>query len=504
MYDFSWFCSGMIALGFLFLNPPLQAATVLPVNGNGVSHIEYHPDRDVIAVSIDKWPKEGHIFLSGIDAVPTAAGLNAGHGKTRNLKLVMRAEGWYIFLPPAPPRSGMNEVLITVADPPKIKEPVTRFNTDNELVLTPDNGWKNGNGRWSWRVKCLNPGTWIALLTNGGNNPASLAVNGKQELFSDAASSAWNGVRVLGMACISSRGIHEITLSGVPEKLEKLELRLADIRKAVLRLPGNTAEIKGTGLRISGDGTCLCNWNNPDDFAVWTRPLLLPGRYLIMGEFSSEKDSSLTLDSGTRSASMEIRATGSWNRFQRVPLGTIELTGSGIRKFIVRAVKKYWNPVNLREVTLYPEALAEQVQADKLIPLPDPLEIQGKNRFIVPLGKAVLAGKQIRLNPQIPCITNWHLADDYLLWHLEGVKPGRYRVRTSVATMGNSCLHVSAGAGTATAGIPNTGSYENFQTIELGELSVTRMKDVRLTVFALPGEWSPVNLGNLEFERILE
>ena len=69
----------------------------------------------------------------------------------------------------------------------------------------------------------------------------------------------------------------------------------------------------------------------------------------------------------------------------------------------------------------------------------------------------------------------WASKDDHAIWNLSSVKPGRYRVRATIAAPANDSgqqFEVRIAGNKVRAKVPATGSWDNYRTIDVGEILI--------------------------------
>ena len=80
-------------------------------------------------------------------------------------------------------------------------------------------------------------------------------------------------------------------------------------------------------------------------------------------------------------------------------------------------------------------------------------------------------------------------------WQFKIDKPATFDVVAEIATPATgSRFEIALGDEKLTAEAPNTGSYQTFQTVTLGQLHISEKGDHELSVNPVQGRWSPINL----------
>jgi serine/threonine-protein kinase len=91
---------------------------------------------------------------------------------------------------------------------------------------------------------------------------------------------------------------------------------------------------------------------NPEDYVSWKVYLDQPGTFEITGEVGLIADTSVIMFLGGHPVPTRIRATGGYDKFQKVPLGKVTLYQPGPVAVEIRAVASGWSPLNIASITL--------------------------------------------------------------------------------------------------------------------------------------------------------
>jgi len=95
-----------------------------------------------------------------------------------------------------------------------------------------------------------------------------------------------------------------------------------------------------------------------------------------------------------------------------------------------------------------------------------------------------------------PSIGFWLDARDWVSWEFKIDKPGRFDVVATIACpAAGSKFEVAIADEKWTAEAPNTGSYEDFKTVELGTVEVSHKGPCKLSVKPVRNQWQAMNLG---------
>ena len=140
------------------------------------------------------------------------------------------------------------------------------------------------------------------------------------------------------------------------------------------------------------------------------------------------------------------------------------------------------------------------------VPIPDVVEIvhaDTSGLLTLTADAAELHGDQIKVESRggKENIGFWDRANEWASWHVRFPAPGAYHVTATLATLNaGSEFVVEAGGQKITGKAPNTGAWDAFQTVELGQITVPQAADLVVTIRARDAAtWKPVNLQSLAF-----
>jgi alpha-L-fucosidase len=116
------------------------------------------------------------------------------------------------------------------------------------------------------------------------------------------------------------------------------------------------AELHGGQLQYeSGNGhDNLGYWTDPSDWAEWQFKVNTPGKFAVMAEVASLGSGSFELSVGDQKLKATAPQTGSYVRFERLMVGTIEISKTGMASLAIHPVADGWQPLNLKSITLTP------------------------------------------------------------------------------------------------------------------------------------------------------
>jgi alpha-L-fucosidase len=119
--------------------------------------------------------------------------------------------------------------------------------------------------------------------------------------------------------------------------------------------PGD-AILHGSEIQTEGQGDQenVGYWTNPKDWIEWQFKAVRPGKYNLSAEIASPGSPGFMVELGEQSQAVVAPNTGSYARYQRVDIGTFEISRTGLTKVTIHAVPDGWNPLNLRAIRMYP------------------------------------------------------------------------------------------------------------------------------------------------------
>lgn len=94
-----------------------------------------------------------------------------------------------------------------------------------------------------------------------------------------------------------------------------------------------------------------------------------------------------------------------------------------------------------------------------------------------------------------PSIGFWTDARSWVGWQFKIDRPGRFDVTAAIATPATgSRFAVAVGDEQWTAEAPDTGSYQTFRTVKLGDVRVEQKGPCELSIKPIRDQWQPINL----------
>lgn len=141
-----------------------------------------------------------------------------------------------------------------------------------------------------------------------------------------------------------------LEVKGKPDIEKILPSQSAD---GSVALPADLADIHGQAQVETIDGQPNIGWwTNPKDYVCWSFRVTKGGRFDVMMAFASPADSKFEITAGDQTLAAEVASTGSYQRFNTVKLGAIELK-PGVVELTVKP-REGWQAINLRFLVLKP------------------------------------------------------------------------------------------------------------------------------------------------------
>jgi alpha-L-fucosidase len=94
-------------------------------------------------------------------------------------------------------------------------------------------------------------------------------------------------------------------------------------------------------------------WTDANAWVEWSFKVDQPGRYEILAELAVEPERScFRVESAGQQKAVQVRSTGSYYRYAKMPLGTISIDQAGKCTLSIKPEKRDWHPINLRQIEL--------------------------------------------------------------------------------------------------------------------------------------------------------
>jgi alpha-L-fucosidase len=144
-----------------------------------------------------------------------------------------------------------------------------------------------------------------------------------------------------------------LEFEGKPEVEATMLTQQAD---GSLRLPATEAILHGSQIKYESGANHdnLGYWTRPSDWAEWQFRVKEPGKFKVSAEIAALGSGRFEVVAGRHQLTGTAPTTGEYGRFEKVELGTVELTSPGPASMAVKPLKEGWQPMNLRAIELTP------------------------------------------------------------------------------------------------------------------------------------------------------
>jgi hypothetical protein len=98
------------------------------------------------------------------------------------------------------------------------------------------------------------------------------------------------------------------------------------------------------------------DWWNGKASVDWLVRIPKPGAYTVTVEVARPGDPApVVVSVGEQKIETRVPNTGSWEKFQKTEIGTVNIASAGVVTIKFSAVEQGWAPINLATVTLTPK-----------------------------------------------------------------------------------------------------------------------------------------------------
>ncbi|MDB4583735.1 alpha-L-fucosidase [Draconibacterium sp.] len=112
--------------------------------------------------------------------------------------------------------------------------------------------------------------------------------------------------------------------------------------------------LQGFGIKYNSSKDCVGSWTNAQERVYWKFAIEKPGRFQVTASTAGTEASEFMVEVNGQSKIVKIPATGSYDEFKPLELGTFEIKEPGSYKITFKPVIGSWEPVNLKEVVMSP------------------------------------------------------------------------------------------------------------------------------------------------------
>jgi alpha-L-fucosidase len=96
----------------------------------------------------------------------------------------------------------------------------------------------------------------------------------------------------------------------------------------------------------------------------------------------------------------------------------------------------------------------------------------------------------------------WTDANDWLEWNFKAVRTGKVKFTADIASFGNGQFVVSVGSQKRFVTAPDTQSYSNYQTVDLGTFDIERTGSTKVEIRTKANDWQPINLRTIRIAPV--
>ena len=112
--------------------------------------------------------------------------------------------------------------------------------------------------------------------------------------------------------------------------------------------------LQGMGIKYNSSKDCVGSWTNEQERVYWTFAIDKPATFKVTAKVAGPADSEFTVEVNGQTKTVKIPATGDYDVFEALEIGTFEIKEKGDYKITFRPVLGKWNAVNLKEVVMTP------------------------------------------------------------------------------------------------------------------------------------------------------
>ena len=124
-------------------------------------------------------------------------------------------------------------------------------------------------------------------------------------------------------------------------------------------LAPDTADLHGNlKEETQGGQSNIGFWDSPKDWASWKVNVKQPGKFKVTaGCATVHSGVSVVVEAAGQKLTGKVPATGAWEKFEELTLGTIEIKQAGEQVVSIRpGDAQTWKAINLRSIVLTPES----------------------------------------------------------------------------------------------------------------------------------------------------
>lgn len=112
--------------------------------------------------------------------------------------------------------------------------------------------------------------------------------------------------------------------------------------------------LQGFGIKYNSSKDCIGSWTHEQERVYWTFAIDKPATFKVTVSVASVEDSEFTVEVNGQTKNVKIPATGDFDVFKPLEIGTFDINEPGNNKITFRPVLGKWNAVNLKDVVMTP------------------------------------------------------------------------------------------------------------------------------------------------------
>lgn len=156
------------------------------------------------------------------------------------------------------------------------------------------------------------------------------------------------------------------------------------------------------------------------------------------------------------------------------------------------------------EITL-PKTAPDLISSTLVLRVSGPLDIeipvlsqQANGTLDLQAGEATPHGSDLQIEGTDKLnLGFWTNSADWAEWKFKGLRPGTYTLTAELAAPAATNLMIKINGQSFPLAVPNTGSYTDYKTLEVGTVDITRNNVTTLELRAVSQNWNPVNVRSI-------
>jgi alpha-L-fucosidase len=112
--------------------------------------------------------------------------------------------------------------------------------------------------------------------------------------------------------------------------------------------------LQGFGIKYNSSKDCVGSWTHEQERVYWNFAIDKPATFNVTANIAGLADSEFTVEVNGQTKSVKIPATGNYDDFKALEIGTFEIKEEGSYKITFKPVIGNWQAVNLKDVVMTP------------------------------------------------------------------------------------------------------------------------------------------------------